>query len=156
VQIEKGVLGVWDRRRCLLVKIRRGKNQLYVLQIDVAPGVCLGVRHDGGEAKRWHARYGHIGYVALRQLNRQDMVTGLPVIEEKQGYDTCIITKQRRAPFPAKAKFRAGVPLDLVHGDLCGPITPATPAGRRFFLPLMDDATRYMWLTLISTKSDSN
>jgi hypothetical protein len=93
MQIEKGVLRVWDRRRCLHVKIRWGKNQLYVLQIDVACGVCLGVRHDGGEAKRWHARYGHIGYIALHQLNRQDMVTGLLVIEEKQGCDTCIITK---------------------------------------------------------------
>jgi transposase InsO family protein len=43
----------------------------------------------------------------------------------------------------------------LVHGDLCGPITPATTAGRRFFLLLVDDATRYMWLTLLSTKGDA-
>ncbi len=39
VQIEKGVLRVWDRRRRLLVKILRGKNHLYVLHINVARGV---------------------------------------------------------------------------------------------------------------------
>jgi transposase InsO family protein len=91
----------------------------------------------------------------LRQLSRQDMVTGLPVIEEKQGCDTCIITKQHRAPFPAKVNYRADVPLDLVHDDLCGSITPATPVGRRFFLLLVDDATRYMWLTLLLAKGDA-
>jgi transposase InsO family protein len=82
------------------------------------------------------------------------MVTRLPTTEEKSGCDTCIITKQRRAPFPMKAKYRAGTLLDLVHGDLCGPITPSNQIGRRFFLLLVDDATRYMWFTLLSAKSD--
>jgi hypothetical protein len=83
------------------------------------------------------------------------MVTGLSAIKEKQDCDTCIITKQRRAPFPAKANYRADALLDLVHGDLCGSITPATPSGRHFFLPLVDDATTYMWLTLLSAKGDA-
>jgi transposase InsO family protein len=83
------------------------------------------------------------------------MVTGLPAIEEKQDCDTCIITKQRQASFPAKVNYRADAPLDLAHGDLCGPITPATPAGRHFFLLLVDDITRYMWLTLLSVKGDA-
>jgi hypothetical protein len=43
-------------------------------------------------------------------------------------------------------------PLELVHGDLCGPISPATPSGRRYFLLLVDDATRYMWVALLTTK----
>jgi len=42
--------------------------------------------------------------------------------------------------------------LELVHGDLCGPISPATPGGRRYFLLLVDDATRYMWVALLTTK----
>jgi hypothetical protein len=52
-------------------------------------------------------------------------------------------------------KYRADAPLDLVHCDLCGLITPVTPAGRRYFLLLVDDATRYMWLTLLSMKGDA-
>jgi hypothetical protein len=35
---------------------------------------------------------------------------------------------------------------ELVHGDLCGPVMPATPGGKRFFLLLVDDAGRYKWL----------
>jgi hypothetical protein len=44
--------------------------------------------------------------------------------------------------------------LDLVHGDLCGPITPSTPEGKRYFLLLVDDKNRYMWLVLLAVKSD--
>nr|GEU76621.1 zinc finger, CCHC-type [Tanacetum cinerariifolium] len=36
------------------------------------------------------------------------------------------------APFPKKAKARSTSPLDLVYGDLCGPITPPTPSGKRY------------------------
>jgi hypothetical protein len=52
--------------------------------------------------------------------------------------------KQRRAPFPQQAKYRATGQLELVHGDLCSPVTPATHGRRRYFLLLVDDASRYM------------
>ena len=42
--------------------------------------------------------------------------------------------------------------MELVHGDLCGPVTPATPGGWRFFL-LVDDVSRYMWAVLLDTKA---
>jgi hypothetical protein len=42
--------------------------------------------------------------------------------------------------------------LEFVHGDLCGPVMPATPGSRRYFLLLVDDATRYMWVALLTTK----
>jgi hypothetical protein len=70
------------------------------------------------------------------------MMSGLPTIDGAHPYDTCIVTKQRRMPFPVKAKHRTLTPLELVHVDLYKPITPATSGGRRFFL--LDDATRYM------------
>ena len=43
----------------------------------------------------------------------------------------------------------------VVHGDLCGPITPTTPSGRRYFFLLVDDLTRYMWLTLLMMKDEA-
>jgi hypothetical protein len=32
-------------------------------------------------------------------------------------------------------------------------MTPATPRGRRFFLLLIDDVSRYMWVVLLDTKT---
>jgi transposase InsO family protein len=81
------------------------------------------------------------------------MVRGLPAIDHVgQFCDTCVITKHRCTPFPAEAQYRAQDPLELVHGDLCGLISPATPSGRRYFLLLVDDATRYIWVALLTTK----
>ena len=45
--------------------------------------------------------------------------------------------------------------LTLIHGDLCGPITPATNSGRRYFLLLVDDCSRYMWLQLLTSKDEA-
>jgi hypothetical protein len=42
-----------------------------------------------------------------------------------------------------------------MHGDLCGPVTPATPGGRRYFLLLVDDLSRYMWVTILGSKGEA-
>ena len=66
---------------------------------------------------------------------------------------TCVLAKQWRLPFPHQATYHAKEKLELVHGDICGPITPATPGGRRYFLILVDDVSRYMWAILLDTKA---
>jgi transposase InsO family protein len=84
------------------------------------------------------------------------MAQGIPVIEHAaQVCDTCVTTKMCRQSFPQKAAYRAEQPLELVHGDLCGPITPATPGGRRYFLLMVDDATRFMFVALLATKDEA-
>ncbi|GJU75218.1 ribonuclease H-like domain, reverse transcriptase, RNA-dependent DNA polymerase [Tanacetum coccineum] len=65
------------------------------------------------------------------------------------------VGKQSRAPFPKKAKGRSTSPLDLVYGDLCGPITPPTPSGKRYIFLLVDDYSRYMWAYFLSTKDQA-
>jgi transposase InsO family protein len=54
--------------------------------------------------------------------------------------------------FPQAAKHRAPEVLDLVHADLCGPISPPTPGGKWHFLLLVDDASRFMWAVLLPSK----
>lgn len=44
--------------------------------------------------------------------------------------------------------------MELVHGDLCGPVSPPTPAGNRYFMLLVDDYTRVMWVYLMKTKDE--
>uniref|UniRef100_I1NXJ5 Integrase catalytic domain-containing protein n=1 Tax=Oryza glaberrima TaxID=4538 RepID=I1NXJ5_ORYGL len=61
----------------------------------------------------------------------------------------------RRLPFPQQTSFRAKKRLELVHGDLCGPVTPATPGGRCYFLLLVDDLSRYMWVMVLGSKGEA-
>jgi hypothetical protein len=65
-----------------------------------------------------------------------------------------VLTKQRRLPFPQQSSFRAKERLELVHGDLCGPVTSATPGGRHYFLLLVDDLSCYMWVMVLDSKGE--
>jgi hypothetical protein len=53
------------------------------------------------------------------------------------------------------AQYRAERTLEIVHGDLCGPILPVTPSGGKYFLLLVDDKSRFMWLSVMSTKDQA-
>ncbi|WVZ50249.1 LOW QUALITY PROTEIN: hypothetical protein U9M48_001523 [Paspalum notatum var. saurae] len=76
----------------------------------------------------WHERYRHLHFDAIRKLGEKEMVCGLPHIDRAhQICSDCVTTKLKRKPFPSQAKHRSAGLLDLVHGDLCGPITPSTP-----------------------------
>ena len=100
-----------------------------------------------------HARFGHLSFDALGRLEK--MVRELTHIKHGgELCDSCLAGKQRRLSFPKAAKYRAVDALELVHGDLYGPITPATNGGWRYFLLLMDDYSRYMWLQLLTSKNE--
>ena len=78
----------------------------------------------------------------------------MPCVDHvEQLCDTCMVTKLKRRPFLRQASYCATEQLELVHGDLCGLVSLATPRGRCYFLLLVDDATRYMWAMLLDSKA---
>jgi hypothetical protein len=84
------------------------------------------------------------------------MVRGLLSLDHVEQFcDVCVLMKQRRLPFPQQSSFQAKERLELVHGDLCGSVTPATPRGRRYFLLLVDDLSRYMWVVVLGSKGEA-
>jgi hypothetical protein len=152
VEIEHGVLCIWDHRHRLLVKVNRS-NRLYVLHVQVAQPLCLATHRDD-DVWRWHERFGHLNFEDLRQLGSKEMVRGMPHVDHVEQFrDTCVLTKLRRLPFPHQASFHVKEKLELVHGDLCDPVTLATPGGWRYFLLLVDDVPRYMWVVLLDAKA---
>ena len=94
-------------RRRLLAKVRRRSNCLYVLHAKVAQPLCLAARRDD-DGWRWHERFGHLNFEALRQLGAKEMVRGMPHIDHVEQFcDTCVLTKQRRLLFPHQASYCA-------------------------------------------------
>jgi len=152
VLVESGVMRVRDEERRLLAKIHRSPGCLYVLDVNIAQPVCLAARGEE-EAWVWHARFGHLHFAALRKMAKDGLVHGMPLMSQvEQVCDACLVGKQRRAPFPQQALGRSTEPLQLLHGDICGPITPPTPSGNWYFLLLVDDYSRYVWICLLPTK----
>lgn len=68
---------------------------------------------------------------------------------------SCLLGKQARQAFPKATSYRAEKILELVHGDLCGPLTPSTAGGNKYIFVLIDDHSRYMWSILLKEKSEA-
>jgi hypothetical protein len=129
VKIKDGVMRIWDRHHRLLAKVIRCTNRLYVLNVQVAQPLYLAVRWDD-KAWQWHERFGHLHFEALKRLSTKGMVRGLPSLDHVEQFcDVCVLMKQRRLPFLQQSSLRAKKRLELMHGDMCGPVTPATPGG---------------------------
>lgn len=63
--------------------------------------------------------------------------------------------KQIRKPSPCQTSFHAKQVLELVYGDLCGPVSLSTKIGNRYFFLLVDDFSKYMWVYLLTSKEEA-
>jgi hypothetical protein len=152
IDIERGVLRIFEPGRKLLARVKRSPTRLYLLDLNIGHPICLAARSEEA-AWRWHGRFSHLSFKLLRQLAHHDMVRGLPPLEQvDQISDACLVGKQRRTSFPDQARRRARNAIELVHGDICGPIAPTMSSGNVYFLLLVDDMSRYMWLMLLPCK----
>jgi transposase InsO family protein len=155
VVLEDGFCKVYDAERLLLARAPRVKNRLYLLNLHLAAPVCLISKADD-LAWLWHGRYGHLNFRALKELGAKSMVDGLPLIDRvDEVCDSCALGKHQRHVFPQVASYRAESGLELVHADLCGQIRPQTPGGKSYFLLIVDDHSRYMWVELLKTKDEA-
>ncbi|KAD6119425.1 hypothetical protein E3N88_10696 [Mikania micrantha] len=147
-------LWMHDKGGNLLMKVERSENRLYKINLAMGTPICLQARIDD-EAWRWHARLGHLNFDSIKNLTTKQMATGIPSINHPtQICESCLVGKHSRQSFPDETSFRATQPLELVHGDLCGPISPATQAVNRYVFLLVDDFNRYMWSFMIKTKDE--
>ncbi|GKC09196.1 zinc finger, CCHC-type containing protein [Tanacetum coccineum] len=155
VVMEDDELRLYDMDNKIFMKVTRQRNRLYKANLRIGTPVCL-LANLKDDTWLWHARLGHLNFESLRSMAQRDLVHGIPAIKHTtQICDVCLIGKHSRAPFPKKAKARSTSPLDLVYGDLCGPISPPTPSGKKYIFLLVDDYSRYMWVYFLSTKDQA-
>ncbi|KAJ9566346.1 LOW QUALITY PROTEIN: hypothetical protein OSB04_002312 [Centaurea solstitialis] len=149
VYMKDDVLLMFDSRNTLLFKVTRSVNRLYKTKITVGKPICLHSRLDD-QGWLWHARLGHANFDTITMMTKRRLVTGLPLIMGgNQLCESCLVGKHSRKPFPKTSLYRATRTLELIHGDLCGPISPSTIAGNRYVFVLIDDYSRFMWSYLM-------
>lgn len=152
----KGSTLVWlDPQGNMLAAVTRSANRLYKTPIEIYTNRCLRVESDD-LSQTWHARLGHVSQGVMKNMADKKMVEGMPQITHGEDVcKTCQVGKQTRGTFPTKSTYRAAKALELVHGDLCGPISPPTPSKKRYIFVLIDDYSRYMWSLLLHEKSEA-
>ena len=102
--------------------------------------------------QRWHQRLGHLNVPAVKTL--------IPIADRDSNKEfsnacsVCIRTKQQRK-FARVPVQRASEPFELVHSDMCGPISIPSHSGARYFILYIDDYSRYTWVYFLADKSSN-
>jgi transposase InsO family protein len=131
------------------------KNRMYVISAPIITPMCLKTTKQE-ETLLWHDRYAHLSFKGLSTLAKKQMVKGLPELAEvEEKCVDCLTGKQSRDSIPNQANWRASTKLELVHSDICGPITPQSNGGSRYFITFTDDFSRKTWVYLLKEKSNA-
>jgi len=82
------------------------------------------------------------------------MVIGLPSLKTSTVVcTTCLVGKQHRESISKLSSWHASTKLQLVHDDVCGPISPASNSHKRYILSFVDDYSRKTWVYFLHEKS---
>jgi hypothetical protein len=92
--------------------------------------------------KTWHRWLGHAGNTRLKSV-----LPGID-LEKTSSCDSCMKGKVARVPYTGHFDVTHH-PLEVVHADLVGPITPSTNSGARYFITLVDQNTGFISVTLL-------
>ena len=97
----------------------------------------------------WHYRLGHPSTSRISLLH-----ACIPKISCKPE-NVCLICpmeKQHKLPFPISISVSKS-PFDLIHCDIWGPLATKSVNGSSFFLKIVDDYSRFIWVHLMQHKS---
>jgi hypothetical protein len=99
----------------------------------------------------WHRRMAHLHHGALRVL--REMVTGVPDFssEHHELCKGCALRKYTKTVFPSSDSRAAGI-LDLIHSDVCGPMSSTSLIGSLYYVVFIDDFSRKSWIFFMKTK----
>jgi hypothetical protein len=99
----------------------------------------------------WHRRMAHLHHGALRVL--REMVMGVPDFssEHHELCKGCTLGKYTKTAFPS-SDSRAAEILDLIHSDVCGPMSSASLTGSLYYVVFIDDFSRKSWIFFMKTK----
>ena len=104
-------------------------------------------------AYMWHCCLGHIGVKRMKKLHSDGLLESL----DFESFDTCepcLMGKMTRTPFSGSME-RATDLLEIIHTDVCGPMSVSARGGYRYFVTFTDDLSRYGYIYLMKHKSET-
>lgn len=151
------------KKNCAFVNRQDGstaltaKRQGHLYIVDEAEqSRALAVHNtESDNLSRWHQRYGHLNLKDLKQLKTQNMVIGLNLRGNSAQLNCEICNKCKIHQLPYKnSTNREKEILDLVHSDICGPMSIPSLGGAKYFVTFIDDKTRYTEVAMLNRRSD--
>lgn len=100
-----------------------------------------------------HRRLGHLNFRSLKRMVSQKLlVTGLS--GQPAFCEACVMGKMKKLPF-SSGRSRATRPLEIVHSDVGGPVTPQSRDGFKYWITFIDDHTSHVWVYYMKKKSEA-
>jgi hypothetical protein len=113
----------------LILTTKMTPNRMYIVKATVLLPKYMQLTSED-QSKLWHQRYAHLSTKGLKVLIKKQMVRGLPDLKDnEERCSDCLVGKQQRNNIPKEANWRSSKKLELVHSDICGPITPQSNGG---------------------------
>ena len=143
-----------DRKAASEIKLAILENGLHRLRVQITyPNqqprgkVVTVLTASKPTLKLWYKQYGHIGVQSLRYILGESFSANasLPL------YPTCVLGKQHQKIIQTPA-LSVSRPFELVHSDVCGPISIPAFSGQRYFVVYDDDFPRQVWVYFVRSK----
>jgi hypothetical protein len=101
----------------------------------------------------WHCRLGHIGVKRMKKLHYDGLLESLD-FESLERCEACLMGKMTKTPFSGMME-RATDLLEIIHTDVCGPMSVASRDGYRYVLTFTDDLSKYGYIYFMKHKSET-
>jgi GAG-pre-integrase domain len=112
-----------DQDNRLLAQVEMIKNSMFKLNLVNVQARCLKVCVED-KTWLWHLRFRHLNFGSLKQLINKRMMKDIPHIDHSDKFYKCCVLGKHPKNFSKEASYRTKKVLELIHTDICGPITP--------------------------------
>ena len=153
-------IGMFDKNGCSfkvdngIMKVSKGSmvvmkgvlsNGLYTLIGKTVVGTTTPIIDlESERTKLWHLRLGHVSEQGLYELGKQGLL-GSDEISKPDLCENCVYAVKHTTQ---------GI-LDYVHSDLWGPSRVASKGGVYYFMTIIDDCSRKVWVYCLKSKDQA-
>jgi hypothetical protein len=100
-----------------------------------------------------HSRLCHIKFGCMSRLSSMSLIPNFNTVKGSKCQE-CVQAKQPRKPHKAIDKRHTTL-LELIRSNLCEMNGVLTKGGKRYFMTLIDGATKYCYVFLVKTKDEA-
>ena len=109
--------------------------------------------HNDSATYMWHCRLDHIGVKRMKKLHADRLLESLDY-ESFDACEPCLMGKMTKTPFSGTME-RATDLLEIIHTDVCNPMSVEPRGGYHHFPTFTNDLSRYGYIYLMKHKSET-
>ncbi len=159
--LDKGKSVVFKDNGCVIQTAKgeimatgRRVDRLFLLDVGDTEGAATAtIKPPAAPIQLWHQRLGHTHEGRLKQIASDGLISYSG--KELSFCKGCLEGKMARKPFKAGETPKTTTLLELVHSDVCGPMSVASPSGRRYMIVFLDDYSRCCKVYFVRQKSET-